>query len=134
MRKVLFLAVIAVLAFVATGCKNEPSSLKGTWVDESYNVDPDTQVQIKSIWTLTVTGSEETNAAGTLTHVYAGEQFVNENVLVSYSGGKGTLTTAEGATKKMAGTIKAQAKDEVEIDLNDDGGCPILKNGRFVKK
>lgn len=133
MRKVLFLAVIAVLAVIATGCKDgKPSSLKGTWVNEGYVIDPSTQIQIKSVYTLTVNGSEETNVPGTLTHVYGGETFVEENVLVNYSDGKGSFTSADGS-KRYEATIKAEAKDELEINLNKDG-YPMLVNSRFFKK
>ena len=130
MRKFLYLAMIAVLAVVATGCKNRPSSLKGTWEDRGiFEVDG---YQVESIWTLTVTGSEDTNAPGMITHVYGGREYENENILVNYSDGKGTLTSADGS-KHIEGTIKAEAKDELEINL-DENGYPTLRNARFLKK
>ena len=130
MRKLFFMATLAMMAFVATSCSDTPSSLKGTWVNEGFIVQDD--VQIKSVWTLTVSGSEETNAAGNITHIFGGMEATNENVVVNYSDGKGTFASADGS-KKIEGTIKAEAKDELEVNL-DENGSPRLRNSHFFKK
>ena len=130
MRKILSLAVIAVLAVIATGCKNDPSSLKGKWVDKGI-IEQD-GYQIESVWTLTVTGTQDTNAPGTLTRFLGAEQLLDENVLVTYSRGQGTLVSADGS-KHIEGTIKAEAKDELLINIDEDGSAR-LRNGHFFKE
>ena len=131
MRKFFYLAMIAMVAFVATSCKDgKPSSLKGTWEDRAYaEIDG---VRVESLWTLTVTSSDETNAPATLYHVFGEREEVNTQILVNYSDGKGTFASADGS-KTFEGTIKAESKDEIVLNITKNGN-PYLANGLFVKK
>ena len=124
MRKYFYLAMIAMVAFVATGC-NKGKSVEGTW----YYVSP---LGTESVFT--VNTGETKNAPATIT--WGGEEY---KIVLNYStsDGKGTFAPAEGKDGAQ-GAFEVMEKDQLSMDLYliIDGSSPSLrlKNGLYVKK
>ena len=137
MRKSLFLAMIAALAFVTTGCQNsKPSSVKGTWEYSFLISEPET-VLTESDFIISSDATKD--APATVTYKKNGKVYLSAEVLVNYdpSEGKGSFASASGK-RGAKGTFEAMDKDELSVNLyevEEDGySRALLVNALYVKK
>lgn len=137
MRKFLCLAMIAALAFVATGCQDsKPSSVKGTWEYSFLLTEPET-VLIESVFTINSDATKD--APATINYKKNGKEYLSAEVLVNYdpSEGKGSFASASGK-RGAKGIFEAMDKDELSVnfyEVEEDGySRALLVNSLFVKK
>ena len=134
MRKLLFSAMIAVLAFVATGCDKDshPANVQGTWVHVNVLTGIESNFSISN-------SSASKGIPATINYLRNGQEYSSTKVLVDYdpSSGEGTFVPETGKAG-FAGSFVAFGDETMELDLymaDNDGDTQLfLKNALYVLK